>query len=121
MKKYLSAFIEEKMVYLELDSIQEVVDSFQCRSVPKQKEGALGITNYRGNLIPVFDIHGSTLKNILIILTHEKQIVGLAVNKVRSIDLINLTGSPKHTDNPFLEQFENGFLVSAEKLVGRTL
>lgn len=121
MKKYLTVFIEEKMVYLELDSILEVIESFEHRSVPNQKEGALGITNYRGNLIPVFDIHGSTLKNILIILTHESQIVGLAVKKVRSIDLINFTGSPKHTDNPFLEQFENGFLVSVEKLVGTTL
>ncbi len=121
MRKYLSAGIEGKTIYIELDCVQEAIEFYEHRIIPNQKKGVLGITNYQNTLIPVLDLGKSSLKKNLIILAHKSKVVGLAVDDVKSIDSMSFVGQSKHTDMPGVEQFENGLTLNVERLVDSIL
>lgn len=121
MKKYLSAGIGGKTVYIDLDCVQKAIEFYEYRIIPNQKKGVLGITNYQNKLIPVLDFGGSSLKKNLIILAYKSKVVGLAVDDVKRIDSLDFAGQPKHTDIPGVEQFEDGLVLNVERLMGSIL
>lgn len=117
MKKYLSVTLGGNNIHLELECVLEAIESYEYRVIPDQKKGMLGITSYRGDLIPIIGIGEHSFKKNLIILNHNSKIAGLAVTNVKGIDTLNLIGPPERTDITYVEQFESKLVLNIERLM----
>ncbi len=87
---------------LDIDAIQEINRSIQVTLVPHAPPAVLGVTNLRGEVITILDLHivlgispsDRTVNSRNLIVKHEGELFGLGVDRVLDIMTISTDLSP---------------------------
>ena len=57
-KQYLTFLLKDELFGLEVSPIKEIIEYFPVTRVPMMPAYVLGITNVRGDVLPVIDLSG---------------------------------------------------------------
>jgi len=113
--RYLSFNIGEENFGMEIDSVKEIINTFDITPVPHTQEYIMGIMNLRGDIIPVIDVRTRFLMErkeyddltCIVVLEQKDGNIGLIideVNEVRYIPEKNIIAPPSAKLN-YVNQF----------------
>jgi purine-binding chemotaxis protein CheW len=108
--QYLSFYIKQDMFAIEVLKIREIIEYDKITKVPEMKSFVKGMTNIRGNIIPVIDLSDRlslgeseiTKRTSIVVVEHIHQhtkleigIIVDAINQVDDIMPVNIEEAPE--------------------------
>jgi len=113
--RYLSFVIGDENFGMEIDTVKEIINTFDITPVPHTPDYIKGIMNLRGDIIPIIDVRTRFLMEpkeydeltCIVVLEHKDGNIGLiidSVNEVKYVPEKNISAPPAAKLN-YVNQF----------------
>lgn len=126
-KQYIIFTIGDEEYATQILSVQEIRGWMKTTPLPNTPEYVRGVTNLRGNIVPVFDLRARftgdltevTERHVVIMVEINSQIIGLLVDSISDILTIDTNQiQPAPTSNLTVDtQYIDGLFASDERMV----
>lgn len=127
--QFLSFYLQDEMFAINVGYVREIIEYTQITRVPMMQRFVAGVTNIRGNVIPVLDLSRRlglgqstiTKKSCIItietIIEHEEMEVGIIVDMVDQV--YEITASHKMEAPEFGSKIRKDFMQMMAKVEDR--
>jgi purine-binding chemotaxis protein CheW len=127
--QYLSFYLKNEMFAINVSSVREIIEYTQITRVPMMQSCIAGVTNIRGNVIPVLDLSdrlgmgGSAISKRSCVITVEADVEGEEMDVGLIVDMVDqvydVTQQQKMEAPEFGSKIRKEFMQTMAKVEGK--